>query len=82
VLTQFHSKYANGSQWHAFDVLTLEGYGAFDRMAGENNLSNSSRVVPLVVIGKPEGKRMLFGIVEISQGLLWELQNWTENRSG
>ncbi len=81
-IRELQSEYANGSQWHAFDVLSLEGYGAFDSMALENSLSNSSRVVPLVVIGKPEGKRMFFGIVEISQGLQGELQNWTENRSG
>lgn len=58
-------KYAGKIQWEKFDVLTQEGYDAFDRMINENGLGNSSRVVPIVVAGN----RTFIGIEEISNGL-------------
>ena len=67
-------KFGNSTEWHKFDVYTQEGYNEFDRMALSRNLSNSSRVVPILIAG---GK-MLIGFPEINSTLDGLLLNSTK----
>ncbi len=64
-IEKLQEKYSGRVQWKKFDVLTQEGYDAFDAMEKAKGFGNSSRVVPIVVAGN----MTMIGIDEISSGL-------------
>ena len=76
LIEAMQSQFSNSTSWNSHNVLTPEGYEAFDQMAKRLNLSNSNRVVPIVVAGN----QALIGEPEINSSLERLLANMS-NRS-
>jgi len=74
LIQALQSQFSNSTAWGSYNVLTPEGYAAFDQMAKKLNLPNSSRVVPLVVAGN----RTFVGEPEINSSLSNSLANLTK----
>jgi len=51
LIENLQKQFQNNTTWGAYNVMTPEGYAAFEQMAKKFNLPNSSRVAPLVAAG-------------------------------
>lgn len=70
------ARFENFTEWHSFNVFTQQGYYFFDKMLAERNLSGTSRVVPILIVGD----RVMVGIQEINSTMVSMLWNITKKQ--